>query len=218
MIVKDEVKEITALLNKAYGYFDGIFITVSDKKAYNDLKEQQNDTIKFDYRPWNNRFDDARNHNWELGKDYELSMWLDADDLFKFSQIPELLTYFNEYDAVFLPYYYDFDENGQLIVSHWRERIVKRSKNFFWKGWVHENLITEDYFTSKNVDMPVIHVTKPGHKDKSADRNHKILLEAYEETKDPRYIHYLGISYFTLHDFENAIKTLRRVFRSRWLG
>ena len=213
LIVKDEVAEITDLLTRAYNWFDGIFVTVSDKKAYDELKEQENDTIKIDYRKWNNRFDDARNHNWDLGKDFELSMWLDADDKFKFSVIPEILTYFEEYDAVFLPYYYDFDENGNLIVSHWRERVVRRSKNFYWKGWVHENLISQEYFTKLNVNHPVIHVTKEGHKDQSAQRNHEILLEAYKETEDPRYIHYLGISYFTLKQFREAIETLEEYIK-----
>jgi len=208
LIVKDEIKEITAMLNQAYNWFDGIFITVSDKKAYKALKEQENDTIKFDYRPWNDKFDDARNHNWDLGKDFDLSMWLDSDDVFNFSVLPNIKEQFNKYDAVFLPYYYDFDENGNLIVSHWRERVVRRSKNFYWKGWVHENLISEDGFTKTDLDFPVIHVQKPGHKDNSAKRNHEILLKAYNETKDPRYIHYLGISHFTLYQFEEAIKVL----------
>lgn len=209
MIVKDEVQEVESLLNQAYNWFDGIFITVSDKKAYKVLKAQENDTIKIDYREWNQKFDDARNHNWAFGEDFDASMWLDADDKFKFSDIPFLLSHLHEYDTVFLPYYYDFDENGNLIVSHWRERIVKRGMGFHWKGWVHENLISEEYFTKINLDYPVIHVQKEGHKDESATRNHAILEKAYAETKDPRYIHYLGISLFTLHRFKEAIEVLR---------
>ena len=213
LIVKDEVKEVTALLNSAYKWFDGIFVTVSDKKAYEELKKQENDTIKFDYRKWNDKFDDARNHNWELGKDFEFSMWLDADDRFNFTNMPKILDQFEEYDAVFLPYYYEFDENGNLIVSHWRERVVRRSKNFKWKGWVHECLISDEHFKTVNLDIPVIHVTKEGHKDSSAERNHKILVKAYEETNDPRYIHYLGISYFTLKEFEKAIEILNEYIK-----
>lgn len=208
LIVKDEVREVNELLSAAYNWFDGIFVTVSDKKAYELLKEGENDTIKFDYRKWNDKFDDARNHNWDLGKDFYASMWLDADDVFDFSKVPLMMQALEDFDAVFLPYHYDHDENGNLIVSHWRERLVKRSKNFYWKGWVHENLISDDGFIKVNLDYPVIHKQKEGHKDSSAVRNHKILEKAYQETKDPRYIHYLGISYFTLKEFEKAIEIL----------
>jgi glycosyltransferase involved in cell wall biosynthesis len=209
MIVKDEVDEVTALVNKAEGYFDGIFITVSDQQAHQKLKKIQNDKIKVDFRVWNNRFDDARNHNWDLAKDFDASFWIDADDKFEFYQIPVLVKLLEEYDAVFLPYHYDHDEDGNLIVSHWRERLVKRAKGFYWKGWVHENLISDQPFTKTNAPFPVVHNQKEGHKESSSQRNHEILMEAYQETKDPRYIHYLGISLFTLHRFEEAIEVLK---------
>ena len=208
MIIKDEVKEITELVRDAKPYFDAIFLTVSDKSAYNKLKKLEDNIVHVDYRPWNNKFDDARNHNWDKGANYDVSFWLDADDKFPFHRMPELMAQLDEYDVVFLPYHYDHDENGNLIVSHWRERLIKRDKGFYWKGWVHENAITEQYFTKVNVNIPIVHVTKEGHKDNSAERNHKILEQAYLETEDPRYIHYYGVSLFTLKKFEEAIKVL----------
>jgi tetratricopeptide (TPR) repeat protein len=209
IIVKDEVDQIVQLHKQAKGYFHGIFITVSDLKAYNEIKMLENDYTFVDYRKWNDRFDDARNHNWDLAKDYDASMWIDADDEFDFSKVPLLIEQLNEYDAVFLPYHYDFDENGNLIVSHWRERLVRRDKPFYWKGWVHENLICEEYFTQVKLDIPVVHRQVEGHKDNSAQRNHEILLKAAEETKDPRYIHYLGISLFTIGEYREAINVLK---------
>jgi tetratricopeptide (TPR) repeat protein len=209
LIVKDEVEQVTNLIQQAEGYFDGIFITVSDKKAYTKLKKLEGLQVHVDYRAWNNRFDDARNHNWDLAKEFDASMWIDADDSFTFHRMPELVAQLEEYDAVFLPYYYEFDDNGNLIVSHWRERLVRRDKNFYWKGWVHENLISDEHFTRTKLNIPVIHNPKKGHKESSSERNHKILVEAYEETKDPRYIHYLGVSLFTLGNYEEAITVLK---------
>lgn len=208
IIVKDEVKEITELIRDAKPYFEAIFLTVSDKTAYNKIKKLEDNIVHVDYRPWNNRFDDARNHNWEKGAAYNASFWLDADDKFPFHRMPELMAQLDEYDVVFLPYHYDHDEDGNLIVSHWRERLIKRDKGFYWKGWVHENAITEEHFTKVNVNIPIVHVQKAGHKENSAERNHKILEQAYRETKDPRYIHYLGISFFTLRKFKEAIAIL----------
>ena len=211
LIVKNEVANVIELAEGALPYVADIYLTVSDKTAYNELTERLKDkNIYIDYRKWNNRFDDARNHNWELGKDADASMWIDADDSFDFSKLPKLAKLLDTYDAVFLPYHYDHDENGNVIVYHWRERLVRRDKPFYWKGWVHENLICDAPFTKINVEIPIIHLKNGDtQRQKSADRNHEILLQAYGETNDPRYIHYLGVSYFTMKDFDNAIKLLK---------
>lgn len=211
MIVKDEVDNVEKLIDRAKDYVDGIYITVSDKDAYETLK--QNDDAAFDYRPWNDKFDDARNHNWKMGANFDASMWIDADDAFDFSKLPKMLPLLNEYDAIFLPYHYDHDENGNVIVSHWRERIVRRDAGFFWRGWVHENLITEKKFTKINVDIPVVHNQVKGHREHSLERNHAILEKAYKETNDPRYIHYLGISFFTMHEYQKAIDILNEYIK-----
>lgn len=213
LIVKDEVKPVIELCHNAKPFFDGIFVTVSDKKALESLKKGLTGVANVDFRAWNDRFDEARQHNWDLGKDYDISMWLDADDEFDFDKIPALVSYLDEYDAVFLPYHYDHDENGNVIVKHWRERLINRRKPFYWKGWVHENLICEEQFTKKNINVPVIHKQDKNHKDSSLARNHAILTKAYQETNDPRYIHYLGISFFTMRDFERAIETLNEYIK-----
>ena len=151
MIVKDEVEAILNLIGATFydegkRAFDNIYITVSDKKAFKQLSNHYRADVVWDYRPWNDRFDDARNHNWELGRKHDYSMWLDADDSFDFSQMPKLISYMEDYDAVYLPYHYAFDENGNVIVSHQRERLVRRSIGWEWKGWVHETLIPQSSF------------------------------------------------------------------------
>jgi len=213
LICKDEEKEITELCHNAKPFFDGIFVTVSDKKASERLKKGLTGVANVDYRPWNDRFDEARQHNWDLGKDYEVSMWLDADDEFQFDRIPALVDYLDEYDAVFLPYHYDHDEAGNVIVNLWRERLVNRRKPFYWKGWVHENMICKEQFKKINLEVPVIHKQDQAHKDSSLARNHAILTKAFQETNDPRYIHYLGISFFTMKEYEKAIETLNEYIK-----
>ena len=165
LIVKDAVQPVIVLCHNAKPFFDGIFVTVSDKKALESLKKGLTGVANVDFRAWNDRFDEARQHNWDLGKKYDVSMWLDADDEFDFDKIPALVSYLDEYDAVFLPYHYDHDENGNVIVKHWRERLINRRKPFYWKGWVHENLICEEQFSKKNINVPVIH---------KQDKNHKV--------------------------------------------
>lgn len=207
MIVKDEVEAVTQLVKDASIYVDAIYLTVSDKDAYTSLQSLENNEVHVDYRPWNNRFDEARQHNWDLGKE-DASFWIDADDWFDFSAVPKMVAKLNEgIDAIFLPYHYDHDDEGNVVVMHWRERMINREKPFKWKGWVHENLICEEKFIKENMDFPVVHHSD--HREVSMERNHKILEEAYEKTKDPRYIHYLGVSYFTLGEYQKAIDILR---------
>ena len=212
MIVKDEVEAILNLIGATFydegkRAFDNIYITVSDKKAFKQLSNHYRADVVWDYRPWNDRFDDARNHNWELGRKHDYSMWLDADDSFDFSQMPKLISYMEDYDAVYLPYHYAFDENGNVIVSHQRERLVRRSIGWEWKGWVHETLIPQSSFRKFLANVPVIH--NSDHRDESMGRNHDILMKAYEATKDPRYIHYLAISFFTQKKYDEAIELFK---------
>lgn len=212
MIVKDEVTEVTKLLKEAEPYFDGLYLTISDKKAYTKLKNiakgYESGKIHLDYRPWNNRFDDARNHNFSKGEtDY--GFWLDADDEFEFAAIPNLLALAEDenVDAVWLPYEYAYDDDGNCIALHWRERLLNLHKDFEWRGWVHENFLCDEPIKSKRVNIPVKH--RSTHHKGSEQRNHAILEEAYEATNDPRYVHYLGISYFSQERWQDAIDTLK---------
>ena len=73
---------------------------------------------------------------------------------------------------------------------------------------MHENLICDEHFKKADVNAPIIHTATKQHAVESKDRNHKILEKAYKATKDPRYIHYLGISYFVQEDYQKALDTL----------
>lgn len=214
MIVKDEVNEVSDIANSASPYFDKVYITVSAKGAYKTLAGKAEkapgmpSNAVVDYRPWNDKFDDARNHNWSKGKT-TYQMWLDAGDGFDFSTIPSLVEKMegDELDALWLPYEYAYDEDGNVIALHWRERIVRRNKGWQWKGWVHETLLTDQQIAVERVNVPVKHLNQ--NQEASTERNLKILQKAYEETKDPRYIHYYGITLFSQEKWQEAIDILR---------
>jgi len=209
MIVKDEYEQVTDILRQAV-YFDQINLTVSDKPTANKLKKAWPDEhINIAYREWNNRFDDARNANLEMcTTDY--FFWIDADDTFPFEEIPKLVQYAvdNELDAVFLPYNYAQDERGNCVTRHWRERLIRRAAGFEWRGWVHETLIKDDKYVSGRVDLEVKHNTSFEHTQEAIVRNHEILKEAYKATEDPRYLHYLGMSEFSLGNYNQAAELL----------
>ncbi len=214
MIVKDEFESMTKILVEAQNYFDQINLTVSDKPTANKLTKLINNPsvgtkLHVKWREWNGHFDDARNENFAMSTcDY--NFWLDADDTFDFRAIPKLVEIADQgqYGAIFLPYNYAQDEEGKCIARHWRERLTSAKVPFVWKGWVHESQISEVPYTSHRVNVEVKHNSSPDHAAESLMRNHTILVEAAEATKDPRYIHYLGMSYFSLKAWKKCIETL----------
>lgn len=210
MIVKDEFQEVEKLVSDAFDYFDQICLVVSNKTTYNKLKKNfPDEKVSLKYREWDNRFDEARNASLALVKtDY--FFWLDADDSFDFRAIPQLVEIADkdDVDAIFMPYNYMQDEAGNCITSHWRERLIRLGKGYSWRGWVHETCISDAKTRTHMVDFEVKHNATLEDAKHSYERNHEILEEAYAETADPRYLHYLGMSYFTAQKYEEAAELM----------
>lgn len=212
MIVKDEVKEVTKLVTDALPYFDKIEIAVSDEKAWEELGSTITDKkVTWWRRPWNNRFDDARNYIQEkVLTDYWF--WLDSDDVFPFKAIPKLVEIADQgqYDQILLPYNYAQDDDGNCIAFHWRERLMRTSHPFTWKGWIHETPVTDLPFKAHRVNVPVVHRPAKDHVKESLERNHKILLEAVSKSDDPRYKLYLGTSLHARGEYGEALQVLNK--------
>lgn len=216
MIVKDEYKQVFDLLQKASPFFDQIVLVVSDKTTANKLGKcswaSPDFTVK--YREWTNKFDEARNYALSLVKtDYWF--WLDADDTFDFSVIPEIvdLAEQNGFDQILLPYNYAQDEQGNCVAFHWRERLMRTSHPFTWKGWVHETPISDLPYKAHRVNATITHVNSNEHTQESLERNHAILLAATKETDDPRYQLYLGTSFYSLRKYGEALEILDKFIK-----
>lgn len=211
MIVKDEQENVLNIITRAYEFFDQLIFVVSDATVAKNLKEL---TVKYPkvevvHRPWNNRFDEARNVAQSLViSDYWF--WIDCDDVFDFRAIPKLVEIADEggYDQIMLPYNYAQDENGNCIAFHWRERLLRTSHPFTWKGWVHETPITPTPYKAHRVNVEVLHNNGNDHVKDSLERNHKILLAATAESDDPRYMLYLGTSHHARGEYGEAIEML----------
>lgn len=211
MIVKDEVEQINNIVIQAIPFFDEINLTVSDKKAAAELQKQwaKQPEVTIVQRDWNNRFDEARNENLKLCHS-TYYFWIDSDDVFNFKAIPKLVQIADEggYDQILLPYNYAQDEQGNCIAFHWRERLIRTSHPFTWKGWVHETPVTNTPYKAHRVNVEVLHQNGEEHVAESLDRNHKILLAATAESDDPRYQLYLGTSHHARGEYGEAITVL----------
>lgn len=211
MIVKDEYEQLFAILQKASPFFNQINLVVSDEATAEKLKkcDWACDDFNVVHRPWNNKFDDARNAAQAMvTTDYWF--WIDSDDTFDFRAIPKLVEIAEQgnYDQIMLPYNYARDEMGNCIAYHWRERLLRTEHPFTWKGAVHETPITNVPYTAHRVNAEVIHNPTDGHVGESLERNHKILLEATAESDDPRYQLYLGTSHHARGEYGEAIVIL----------
>jgi tetratricopeptide (TPR) repeat protein len=218
MIVKDELEAISKMIDLAYPFFDQLVFAVSDETTSRDLeyfvKEKMYKNVEVYYRPWNNRFDEARNYVLDKVKtDYWF--WLDADDEFDFRAIPKIveLAEANGFDEILLPYNYAQDERGNCIAFHWRERLMRTAHPFEWKGWIHETPVTNLPFKGHKVRAEVIHKNGEEHVQESLDRNHKILLEATAASDDPRYQLYLGTSHHARGEWGEAVEVLDKFIK-----
>lgn len=104
--------------------------------------------------PWIDDFYAARNYSFSFAtQDYIL--WLDADDVImehhrkSFETLKKNIAH--NVDVVSMHYHLEHDENGQVVLSLRRNRLVKRSMNFKWIGAVHEYLEVSGFILNSNI-------------------------------------------------------------------
>lgn len=209
LISKDYSKDVQRIIKTYEPYFDEFYIQLNGggKKPSKVPKNVHISTFK-----WKDDFAAARNalHK-HVKTDYWF--WADCDDEILYPEkIKDLVDMMERdtLDAVFLPYEYGYNEEGELIALHYRERILRTSHPFEWKGVVHESCIADNPKAVKTDDVVIKHAYKNEEEQmQSAVRNHKIMEKAVKGgDDDPRLLYYLGRSYFMLKNFKLSAKTL----------
>lgn len=140
MIVKNEEDVLSRCLDSVEGIADEIIIvdTGSNDRTKEIAYRYTNNVYDF---LWIDDFSAARNMSFSKAtKDYLL--WLDADDILKPSERKKFLELKKRAnltaDIVMMPYEIMEDALGRATFVYWRERLIKRSGNYQWKGRVHE--------------------------------------------------------------------------------
>lgn len=135
MIVKNEEETLDRVLSCAKQFADEIVI-VDTGSTDNSKKIAKKYTDKiFDFK-WVDDFSKARNFSFSKATcDYQ--MWLDADDFIPECEIEKIikLKKSSNLPDVFMCRY---TTGKDLSLSYFRERLLKRSSNFVWQGFVHE--------------------------------------------------------------------------------
>lgn len=204
MIVKNEEDTLARCLISVRDIVDEIIIV--DTGSTDKTKEIAGlftDKI-YDFE-WVNDFSAARNFSFSKATK-EFIFWLDADDVLldedrvKLKRLKETLD--SSIDVVMMNYNYVFDDKGNVILSHFRERILKREKNFRWSDPIHEFIS----FGGKvlNTDITVTH-----RKTHANNRRNLIILEnMLKEGKEfsARNMFYYAREKFNVGEYDDAIE------------
>lgn len=180
MIVKNEHDTLARCLECAKKIADEIIIV--DTGSTDDTKNialKYTDKV-YDFK-WVDDFSKARNFSFSKATK-EYIMWLDADDVILDEDILKIQTLKNiltkDVDMVMLKYNLNLDENGVPALSYYRERIVKRAKNYKWISPIHEVIQRSGKVVYEDIAIThkKIHPSAPG-------RNLKI----FEKMKENNY-------------------------------
>ncbi|MED3662885.1 glycosyltransferase [Ureibacillus terrenus] len=206
MIVKDEEKVLERCLNSVRDLVDEIVIVdTGSTDRTKEIARRYTEKV-YDFE-WSDDFSAARNFAFQQAtKDY--IFWIDADDVItevdreKFKKLKNFLK--PEVDAVSMLYHIAFDEYNNPTFSYRRYRLVKREKNFKWKGPVHEYLEVGGRILHSDVAITHRREKKEGR----SDRNLRIYEKRLEKGEEltPRDLFYYSNELKDHGQYEKAIE------------
>lgn len=207
MIVKNEESVLRRCLESVKNIVDEIIIvdTGSTDKT-KDIAYSYTDKV-YDFE-WVDDFSKARNYSFSKAtKDYIL--WLDADDIIldedknKFLDLKKTLNLST--DIVMMKYNVGFDENGNVNFSYYRERLLKRSKNYKWESPIHEVIVPNG-----KLNYSDICITHKKEKTEYSDRNLQIFEKILSKNikLDARQLYYYSRELMYNGQYEKAISYL----------
>lgn len=210
IIVKNEEKVLKRCLTSAKDIVDEIIII--DTGSTDKTKEIANEfTDKVYDFEWIDDFSAARNYSFSKAtKDYIL--WLDADDVILNNDKEQFLELKNTLDTstdiVMMKYNVGFDENGTPNFSYYRERLIKREKNYKWKSPIHE-VITP---TGK-LKYSDICITHKKEEIKRSTRNLEIFEKLLSKNTqlDARQLYYYARELMYNEQYDKSINYLNKV-------
>ena len=225
IIVKDELSLVKEILSKNACYFDEVAIAVDNNiEEFNKLCEIYSNLRVHSYT-WIKDFSHKRNFlASKIESEYYFRM--DTDDIIinphNINKIFERVVS-EKIDVVYLKYDYSRDIDGNNNANHWRETIIRRTPDIYWKKAIHENLYIEDQSKYKGVKddkVEIFHNITNEHAEESRARNWEYLKEEFRRdgvNTDPRTIAYIGRMLIGMKKYKEAIKFLQLLIqKSGW--
>jgi len=211
LIIKNEEDVLDRILGCVNQFADEIVIvdTGSTDASINIAKKYTNKIYHF---KWIDNFSEARNFSFSKAtKDY--IMWLDADDYIPATEIKKILNLKNSAGTPPSMYLFKYSmgfENNIATFEFYRERLLRRDKNFQWQGFIHEVIpITSDAI---KLDIKIEH-----RKIKASDpkRNLHIYRKAKKNNVPftPRDTYYYARELYYHHHYKSAIKEFKKFLK-----
>jgi len=212
IIAKDEWVKLDNIIEKYGDYFDVIHIAY-DCGSYNT---ELNATMhKYEWRD-----DFAHKRNWlaeRITTDYYMVMDTD-DELVGAENIPWMIEQMKKHGTNVVLCWYDYsrDKDGNCILGHYKEAIVKKCSELYWKGRLHESIVCDDkngikFYKDEQYKLVRVHVAEEDHGLESRKRNIRILRKMVEDegdNPDPRTLALLGRAYTEIGQYGEAIPLL----------
>jgi glycosyltransferase involved in cell wall biosynthesis len=203
MIVRDEEQVLSRCLKSVEDIVDEIIIV--DTGSKDKTKEIASKFTPFIYDfQWIDDFSAARNYSFSKAtKDYIL--WLDADDVLladdglELKKLKQTLGY--DIDVVKMKYNLWVDENNNIISGIYRERLLKREKNFKWQDPIHEHVDIYGKIIKSNIS--ITHKKIGENSCRNLNIFEKIIGEGRKLT--PRNIIYYARELFNNDKYDDAI-------------
>lgn len=213
MIVRDEEDVIERALCSIKDIADEIIVV--DTGSVDQTKEivsHYTDKI-YDFE-WSNDFSKARNYSFSKAT-MDYCMWLDADDIIleedidKIKQLKQELS--KDTSVVMMKYNTGFDNEGNPTFTYYRERLLRRSDQLRWEGFIHEVISPRGkvIYNDGAVTHKKIKLTNP-------KRNLEIFLEKQQEgiLFSPREMFYFARELYYHQHYERAITEFKRFLNS----
>lgn len=215
MIVKNEEDTLDRALSTASVYADEIII-VDTGSTDGTEKIARSFTDKVYEFEWRDDFSAARNYAISKATgDYY--MWLDADDVIPAPTAKKLRAALDrlssDVDMVMLPYVAETDEQGNPVFSYYRERIMKNSPDYYFRGRVHEAVPPR----GNTVKLPFAVLHKKPQNKRAGSRNLDIYTKMRAEgiKFEPRETYYYARELYYNGRYDDAAQAFTEFLNTR---
>lgn len=190
---------IDRMMDSVVGKVDNVFISFNgQRKELIDILSEKIRSRGFGgsvgYKEWVDDFAATRNHSFELAltddDPADWLTWLDCDDV-----VPEQTDFRKlareatdqRAHQVYMRYDYKFDENGEVLWHHMKDRMFRSDMGWMWIYPCHENCVGPNGVRSIFSDQSIAHYR--GDEKPKRERNKRIIASWYKRNPgDPRAV------------------------------
>lgn len=213
LIVKNEEKVLKRCLSCVKNFADEIIVvdTGSTDKTKEIAKTETENVYDF---KWVNDFSEARNFSFSKAT-CDFVMWVDADDVIteeNVNKINLLKKIGTGADVYMLKYAIAFDEENNPIFTYERERILRRSMNPTWHGFIHEAIAP--FGKVEHLDITIEHRKIAPTSPKRNLKMYQLKIKENHQFSTRELFYYARELYYN-ENYSSCIKILKKCLKKQ---